>query len=62
MELGAARNALTKFIADQRGSEITTLTAIRNAIRDGRKGELLDTNPITGEGESLAGLWAGQAK
>ena len=55
MELGAARNALTKFIADQRGSEITTLTAIRNAIRDGRKGELLDTNPITGEGESLAG-------
>ena len=55
MELGAARNALTKFIADQRGSEITTLTAIRNAIRDGRKGELLDTNPITGEGDSLAG-------
>ena len=55
MELGAARNALTKFIADQRGSEITTLTAIRNAIRDGRKGELLDTNPMSGEGDSLAG-------
>ena len=34
--------------------EITTLTAICNAIRDGRKGELLDTNPITGEGDSLA--------
>ena len=54
MELGGTRNALTKFIADQRGSEITTLTAIRNAIRDGRKGELLDTNPFTEEGDSLA--------
>ena len=62
MELGAARNALTKFIADQRGSELTTLTAIRNAIRDGRKGELLDTNPMTGEGDSLAarGLEGGE--
>jgi hypothetical protein len=62
MELGATRNALTKFIADQRGSEITTLTAIRNAIRDGRKGELLDTNPMTGEGDSLAarGLEGGE--
>ena len=54
MELGAARNALTRYIAAQRGSEITTLTAICNAIRDGRKGELLDTNPLTGEGDSLA--------
>lgn len=62
MELGATRNALTKFIADQRGSELTTLTAIRNAIRDGRKGELLDTNPMTGEGDSLAarGLEGGE--
>jgi len=62
MELGATRNALTKFIADQRGSELTTLTAIRNAIRDGRKGELLDTNPMTGEGNSLAarGLEGGE--
>jgi len=56
MELGATRNALTKFIADQRGSEITTLTAIRNAIRDGRKGELVLGNVEAGETLSSRGL------
>jgi hypothetical protein len=56
MELGATRNALTKFIADQRGSEITTLTAIRNAIRDGRKGELVLGNVEAGETLASRGL------
>ncbi len=56
MELGATRNALTKFIADQRGSEITTLTAIRNAIRDGRKGELVLGNVEAGQTLASRGL------
>ena len=45
MELNAARAALTRYISEQPGREITTLTAMREAIRQGREGGTLEGPP-----------------
>jgi hypothetical protein len=42
MEINAARAALTRYISEQPGKEITTLTAMREALRNGRNGETLE--------------------